>query len=41
MEKKNRKRKIGKRIKKIQDIIITIKEDPEAMRQAKKLIATC
>lgn len=40
MENKKRKSS-AKEIKKIQDIIITIRSDPKAMEQARKLIVNC
>jgi len=40
MEKKKRK-PTAKEIKKIQDIVITIRNDPKAMEQAQKLIVSC
>ena len=41
MDKKNMKKTSKEKIKKIQKIIIAIKEDPEAIRQAKRLIIAC
>jgi len=40
MEKK-KQRPTSKEIKKIQDMIITIRNDPIAMKQAKKLLVCC
>lgn len=39
---KNKKQKsTAKEIKKIQEIVITIRNDPKAMEQAQKLIVSC
>lgn len=39
---KNKKQKsTAKEIKKIQEIVITIRNDPKAMEQAQKLIVNC